>query len=103
MATEATQLSTSFFAGQAKITSAGTAQQLPNLNVTTQISLKSKIGNNAAGIAIGSIAALANTFDGTGNGTFLFPGESMTILVANANAIWWNTANAADVLTWQGS
>lgn len=104
MATEATQLPQIGFAGQAKITAANTTQPLPNLAVSIQVSVKSKSTNNVSGLAVGFSNGITAATDGTNtNATILMPGESATFLVNNANAIFWNTANANDVLTWQGS
>ena len=94
-----TLVSSGFF-GQAKIAVTATAVQLPS-NVLTNGVIISAFSTNTAPITIGG-STVTNTANGTGNGTILEAGASISFAITNTNALYINgTAN--DFVSFAGS
>ena len=94
-----TLVSSGFF-GQAKVAVTATAVQLAS-NVLTNGVIISAYSTNTAPITIGG-STVTNTADGTGNGTILEPGASISFAVTNTNVLYINgTAN--DFVSFAGS
>jgi hypothetical protein len=87
--------------GQAKIAITNTAVQLPANVLFNGLTVKSKAGNNAAGVLIGS-AGVTNATDGTGAGYLLAPGESVSLNIPNSNLVFIN-GTAGDVVSFAGN
>lgn len=86
--------------GQLKVATTGTAVQLPSHAITQGVAISAK-ATNAADILVGG-SAVTNTDDGTGNGVVLSPGSSLSINVANTNALYIN-GTAGDSVSYIGS
>jgi hypothetical protein len=86
--------------GQAKIAVTSTAVQLGS-NVLLNGVVVSAKSTNAAPIVVGG-SGVANTTDGTGNGTILEAGMSMSWAVSNTNALYIN-GTAGDIVSFSGS
>ena len=94
-----TLVSSGFF-GQAKVAVTATAVQLAS-NVLTNGVIISAYSTNTAPITIGG-STVTNTADGTGNGTILEAGASISFAVTNTNVLYINgTAN--DFVSFAGS
>jgi hypothetical protein len=87
--------------GQAKIAVTNTAVQLPANALFNGLTIKSKVGNNAAGILIGP-SGVTTVYDGTGGGYFLAPGESVSLSIPNSNLVFFN-GTAGDVVSFEGN
>ena len=87
--------------GQAKIASTGVAVQLPSNVLFNGVTVKSKLGNNAAGVLIGS-AGVTNAADGTGAGFILAPGDSVLLNIPNSNLVSVN-GTAGDIVSFAGN
>lgn len=94
-----------FYTGQAVIAATSTAVQIaPKVNVTLQngMLLRSKVGNNAAGIFIGS-NNVTETYDGTGNGLWLAPGDIISIPSGvRADSLWFQ-GTTGDIVSFGGN
>lgn len=78
--------------GQVVIAITGTAVRFPTNTLTHGLIITAN-PNNAASVAIGPVG-VTNTLDGTGNGTVLAKGASISAFVLNTNALYVNgTAN----------
>lgn len=87
--------------GQVKIAVTGTAVQLPSNPLSNGVIVKAKTTNNTACGTVGT-SAVTNTYDGTGNGYGLCPGEAASLGVKNTNAGWVN-GTAGDIFTFEGN
>lgn len=87
--------------GQAKIAVTATAVQLPSNILVNGVIITAK-STNSANILIGSANTVTRTEDGTGNGTILEPGASLSFAVTNTNTLYINGA-ANDIVSFSGS
>ncbi len=89
--------------GQVKITTTGTAINLPAAALVNGITVSAKASNAAQvgtySSTVGGSSALTTVNDGTGNGYPLAPGGSISFSSANANQIWIN-GTAGDVFAY---
>ncbi len=84
---------------QYKVTAS--AVQMASNALTNGVIITAK-STNAANVFIGTSSGVTTTADGTGNGTILEPGASLSWAVDNTNRFWViGTAN--DVLSFSGS
>lgn len=94
-----------YYTGQAKITATNTAVQVaPVVQVILQsgMLIRSKASNNAAGILIGS-NDVSETYDGTGNGFWIAPGDICSIPAGVlGNAIYFQ-GTTGDVVSFGGN
>lgn len=96
-----TPLPSAIVTGQAIIAVTGTAVQLSSNIIVNGIVVKSKSTNNAACGAVGR-STVTNTYDGTGNGYGLCPGEAASFATNNSGNIWVN-GTAGDIFTFEGN
>ena len=93
-----------FLPGQAVIATTGTAVQLSSVSHVLQSGLviKAKASNNATGVFVG-LSGVTTTYDGTGAGFCLLPGEVMGIGAGvNINTIYFN-GTIGDVISFGGA
>ena len=93
------------YTGQAVIASGGTAVQIaPLAKVTLQSGMlvRSKAGNSATGILIGSGDVTA-TYDGTGNGFWAAPGDIVSIPAGERGDAVFFQGTAGDVVSFVGN
>jgi len=92
---------TSVVAGQARLSVAGTAQQLPTNTLLNGLTVTANISNGGT-ITIGG-PSVTNTINGTGNGIRLAPGQSYAYSISNSNALWFNGTVTGDSLDFGGN
>jgi len=85
-------LPSSVIAGQTKVSTAGTAVQLPSNALVNGLVICALTTNTGTGTIGGS--GVTNTIDGTGNGDVLVAGQCKSFAVNNSNVLYVNgTAN----------
>lgn len=85
--------------GQLKIS--GAPQQLPSNSLPNGLILTAK-STNSGSVIVGTSNAVTTTEDGTGNGTILEKGGSLSWAVSNTNQLWV-IGTSGDVLSYSGS
>jgi hypothetical protein len=96
---------TTVVTGQVKIATTGTAVQLPANPLVNGLVVKAKTTNAAqTGSYSGTVGppGVTTTYDGTGNGYPLAPGEAASFAVANASDIWVN-GTSGDIFSFEGN
>lgn len=87
--------------GQVAIAVTGTAIQLPANSLVNGAVVKAKGSNNVACGTVGG-STVTNTYDGTGNGYGICPGEASSFAITNTSALWVN-GTAGDIFTFEGN
>lgn len=92
--------------GQVKIATTGQAVQLPAAALVNGILVKAKSTNAAQSGSysgtVGAASSITTTYDGTGGGYPLAPGEAASFACSNANFVYVN-GTAGDVFSFQGN
>jgi hypothetical protein len=91
--------------GQIKITTTGVPVALPSNVLLNGIVIKAKVTNAAQTSVYSAMvgpSGVTTTYDGTGNGYPLAPGEAVSFACANSNLIYVN-GTAGDVFSFQGN
>lgn len=101
----ATQNPSSVVTGQVKIAVTGTPVRLPAAPLTNGIVVRAKSTNAAQSTSysatVGS-AGVTTTYDGTGNGYPMAPGDVVSLAVADASNLYVN-GTAGDVFSFMGN
>lgn len=87
--------------GQALIAVTNTAVQLPSNALVNGLVVKAKSTNSASCGTVGK-SGTTNTYDGTGNGYGLCPGEAASFAVPNSNLLFVN-GTGTDIFTFEGN
>jgi hypothetical protein len=86
--------------GQVKITTTGTAVQLPANPLVNGVVVK--LDPSASGACTIGTAGVTATMDGTGNGYILAPGEAASFAVSDTSAVWVN-GSAGSIFSFEGN
>lgn len=87
--------------GQVAIAVTNTAVQLPSNALVNGLVVKAKSTNSASCGTVGK-SGTTNTYDGTGNGYGLCPGEASSFAIPNSNLLFVN-GTVGDIFTFEGN